>query len=332
MKRQWLTLLLFLLTLLSILVGWNWRHVQQLTQAIPVSYPQPVQIFSDTPISFPRINTDRLLSDLKRLSFERYEEADRQLARNYIVEQLEAAGWKPQMQTFGSGVNIYADRPGTDPNGSVILLGAHYDSVKSSPGADDNATAVATTLEAARLFQKEQTFRTLRILFFDQEEKGLLGSEAYVGQLGERAKLRGAVIMDMLGYSCNQPGCQTYPSVLPVTPPNDRGNFLAVIGDQGHSSLIDSFTEASQPGLPQILSLAIPTFGSFTPDLVRSDHAPFWRAGVGAVLVTDTANFRNPNYHQPTDTIDQIDVNFFAGSAQTVVNAIAILLQGSTAE
>ncbi|HEY9697924.1 MAG TPA: M20/M25/M40 family metallo-hydrolase [Trichocoleus sp.] len=330
MKRQWITLLLFLITLLGILLSWNWRHVQHFPQMIPASYPQPVEVFSDTPISFPPVNADRLLSDLKNLSFPRSAEADRQLARRYILEQLEAAGWKPQMQRFENGINIYADRPGTDPNGSVILLGAHYDSVESSPGADDNATAVATTLEAARLFQKEQTLRTLRVVFFDAEEKGLLGSIAYVEQLEEPAKLQGAVIMDMLGYRCNEPGCQTYPSVLPVKPPNDRGNFLAVIGDQGHPALTDSFTDANQPGLPQILSLSIPTFGGFTPDLVRSDHAPFWRAGIGAVLVTDTANFRNPHYHQPTDTIDTIDRSFFSGSAQTVINAIAILLQGGT--
>lgn len=331
MRRRWLGILLFLITIAAILLGWA-MHPQRLKpQAREVDYLQPLRVFSDTPIVFPRSNPDRLMADLNNLAYVRYAAEERDRARRYIVRELESAGWQVQEQPFGEGgVNLLAERPGTDPTAGVILLGGHYDTVHDSPGVDDNATAVATLLEAARLFHKEQTPRTLRLVLFDLEEAGLLGSEAYVQQLQSDSTFHGAVILDMLGYACDTPGCQTYPPVLPVAPPTDRGNFLGVIGDQGHPALTESFADANQPNLPQVVTLAVPTMGRFTPDLVRSDHAPFWRSGLGAVLVTDTANFRNPHYHQPTDTLETIDRDFFLGSAQTVINAIAILLQGAT--
>jgi hypothetical protein len=272
------------------------------------------------------VQASRLLVDVEALTFERYAEADRARARDYIAQALEAAGWITQFHEFGGGVNLYAERSGTDPAAGTILLGAHYDTVEVSPGADDNATAVATVLEAARLL-KQPTARTLQLVFFDLEEQGLLGSRPFVAEKVEKQTLRGAVILDMLGYACEQSGCQTYPP-LPIQPPTDRGNFLAVLGDQGHPELIDSFVQPqTQPDLPLVLTLPIPTLGGFAPDVVRSDHAPFWKKGIGAVLVTDTANFRNPHYHQASDTFDKLDPNFLVGSAQTVINAVARLLQ-----
>lgn len=330
MRRRWIGVLLFLVTIAAVFVGWG-MHQQQLSPlAKEVEYSLPFRVSSDTPIVFPRTVPDRLIADLDALTYIRHGEADRARARSYIVQQLRSAGWQVQEQPFGNGgINLVAERPGTDSRAGVVLLGGHYDTVEDSPGADDNATAVATLLEAARLFQQEPTPRTLRLVFFDLEEAGLLGSEFYVQQLQNEPNFHGAVILDMLGYSCDTPGCQTFPSVLPVAPPTDRGNFLGVIGDQGHPGLTESFTDANQPELPQVITLSVPTMGRFTPDLVRSDHAPFWRSGRGAVLVTDTANFRNPHYHKPTDTLETIDRDFFLGSAQTVINALAILLQGA---
>jgi Zn-dependent M28 family amino/carboxypeptidase len=280
----------------------------------------------------PTVDSQRLLTDLESLTFNRYAQADREKARRYILRALQDAGWTVQEMPFElsatSGVNVYAERTGSDPTAGAILLGAHYDSVERSPGADDNATSLATVLEAARLLSAA-TPRTLKLVFFDLEEVGLLGSQAFIDEPDQQDNLKGAVILDMVGYACYQAGCQSYPPMLPITPPTDRGDFLAVIGNQGHPALINSFTQSTRPTLPQVLTLEIPTFGNFTPDLVRSDHAPFWKNGLGAVLVTDTANFRNPHYHQPTDTLETIDREFFLGSAQVIVNAVTALLQGS---
>ena len=288
------------------------------------------------------VQGDRLLADVAALAFERFERGDRQTAQAYILQMLQATGWETRLQTFTNtdfandavegviaGTNILATRPGRDPTAGVVILGAHYDTVARSPGADDNATGVATVLEAARLLGSITTPRTLELVLFDQEETGLWGSQAFVNAL-EAEELRGgdrlAVILDMVGYRCTAPNCQSYPSALPITPPSDRGDFLAVLSDQPHPELAAAFLAATAPSLPPVFTLAIPLLGAITPDLLRSDHAPFWDRRIGAALVTDTANFRNPHYHQPSDTPTTLDTEFFEGSAQIVIHAILQLL------
>ena len=174
------------------------------------------------------------------------------------------------------------------------------------------------------------TPRSLQLVLFDLEELGLIGSGIFVEKLSQPQTLKGVVILDMIGYTCKTAGCQTYPP-LPIQPPTDRGDFLAAIGDQAHPELAESVAQAAKqaalPNLPPVFALSVPTLGGLAPDLVRSDHTPFWKIGIGAVLLTDTANFRNPNYHQPTDTLKTIDRDFFVGSAQIVVNTVTALLQ-----
>ncbi|NJO41233.1 MAG: M28 family peptidase [Cyanobacteria bacterium CRU_2_1] len=322
MKRRLIWLLLFVAAIVSIIVGWNWQQIRSQTRAAEVGYQPPLKQVTIAP---PTVDSQRLLADVEALAFTRYDEDDRRHTRDYITQGLEEAGWTPQTQKFDGGINIVAERSGTDSEAGTILLGAHYDTVEQSPGVDDNATSVAVVLEVARLLGQQPTPRTLQLVFFDLEEVGLVGSEAFVKQVDSET-LQGAIVLDMVGYACYTDGCQSYPPVLPITPSTNRGDFLAVIGDQGHSHLVDSFTQTSSAELPPVLTLTLPTMGRFTPDLVRSDHAPFWRNGMGAVLVTDTANFRNPNYHQPSDTVETIDPEFFRGAAQIVVNAVAILL------
>ncbi|MCU0524506.1 MAG: M28 family peptidase [Elainella sp. Prado103] len=320
MKKLWLWLTV-LLTTTFLLVAWRWPEMpwagltgQKITDRVQIS----------TPLTLPTVEPDRLLRDLNFLAFERYTASDRQRARKYIRQELEAAGWQVEEQPFWDGVNLYAERSGSDPSLKAVLLGAHYDTVENSPGVDDNGTGVATVLEAARLLGSLSTPRSLKLVLFDLEEEGLLGSTAYVEQVA-KTDLRGAIVLDMLGYRCEVIGCQSYPPVLPLRPPTDRGNFLAAIGDQSHPDLLESFV--NQVPLPLVLTLSVPTLGGVAADLVRSDHAPFWHKGIGAVLVTDTANFRNPHYHQPSDTVETIDPEFFVGSAQQIIHAVARLLQ-----
>lgn len=319
-----------------VLGGWNW-YQGQLSAAVEASNSPLIarDVPGDITVDLPSIDSQRIWADVAALSFKRYSEPDRQRAREYILSELEQAGWQPQPQPFEGGINIVARRSGADPEAGTILLAAHYDTVEQAPGADDNATGVATVLETARLLEQYATPRSLELVLFDQEETGLVGSTAYAAQLPAGEKLEAAIVMDMIGYACHTAGCQSYPP-LPITPATDRGEFLGVIGDQGHADLLDSFTQpapsaasqskSAQLALPQVLTLSVPTLGRLTPDLMRSDHLSFWRKGIGAVLVTDTANFRNPNYHQPGDTIDTLDQDFFLGAAQIVVNATVSLL------
>lgn len=285
-------------------------------------------------LELPQVDSERLWRYLEALAGERYGDGDRDRTRNYLSQQLREMGFSPVLQPFNGGVNVFAERKGTDPSAGAILVGAHYDTVPRSPGVDDNATGVAVVLEVARLLSSKSTPRTLQVVLFDREELGLLGSLAFTGNKSQLKDLQGVIVLDMVGYACQISGCQSYPEGLAsnqflqaagVKSP-DKGEFIAVVGDAEHLPLLSTFTESGKADLPTVVTLPVPLKGVLTPDVLRSDHAPFWYQGVGAVLVTDTANLRSPHYHQPTDTLATIDRPFFTGSAQIVVNATAKLL------
>lgn len=344
MRRFWGWMAVAILVAIFSGVGWQWGKaaIHEGIGLRPTPSPVTATALRPQDREAAQVQGDRLLADVAALAFERFERGDRQTAQAYILQRLEAAGWETRLQVFANaeaaddtvagalaGTNIIATRPGSDPTAGVVILGAHYDTVAQSPGADDNATGVATVLEAARLLGSIETPRTLELVLFDQEETGLWGSQAFVadweadeGREGDRL----AVILDMVGYRCTAPNCQSYPSALPITPPSDRGDFLAVLSDQPHPELAAAFLAAAAPSLPRVFTLAIPLLGALTPDLLRSDHAPFWDRRIGAALVTDTANFRNPHYHQPSDTPATLDPQFFEGSAQIIIHAVLQLL------
>ena len=294
-----------------------------------------------------RVDEARLMAHVAALAQPRYSTSEKAIASSYITARLIDYGLTPIQQRYdpaasGSaeqgGMNIIAELPGSDPNAGAIVLGAHYDTVAASPGADDNGSAIATLLETARLLSQQAAVGnsfpvTLKLVFFDQEEhqgdgSGLLGSLAFTQNADNIAGVRGAVILDMVGYACHTEGCQTYPLRLPLQNLPETGDFLAVLGLQSQSDLIDAFMRSAGRSEPRVLSLPIPepTLKIF-PDLLRSDHAPFWEKDIPALFVSDTANFRNPYYHTPQDTPNTLDLSFFKGSAQHVVNAIATLLQ-----
>lgn len=290
-----------------------------------------------TTIVAPSVQGDRLWGALGAIVGQRYTEAERARTRQYLTEVLTALGWQVESQAFEQGVNLLARWPSIDsvddrPDGSEVLLAAHYDTVQGSPGADDNGTGVAVLLEVARLYSAQQAIaprqgRLLQLAFFDQEEAGLLGSLAFVSEASRLAPLHGVVVLDMLGVSCYEPGCQAYPAALQGWAPSDRGDFVAVVGEADRPGLLAAFARGAEGRWPVVFPLPVPFKGLLTPDVLRSDHAPFWLVGVGAVLLTDTANLRNPHYHQPTDTLETIDVEFFEGAAQRVVEGVWLLLQ-----
>ena len=278
-------------------------------------------------VNIPKVSAQKLLAHVRALNYRRYSELERSRTRNYLIKSLKQFGWKPELQTFEGGVNIFTQRPGTDAKAGSILVAAHYDTVLTSPGADDNATGVAVVLEVARLLGSLSTSRTLQLAFFDREELGLLGSRAFVADKKHLENLQGAIILDMVGFACHTAGCQKYPQGLPIVPPSNQGDFLAVVGDMEHAQLLDAF-QSPVPEIP-LLTLPVPLKGMLMPDVLRSDHAPFWYQGIGAVLLTDTANLRTPHYHQPSDTPATLDKSFFTGSAQIAVNATTKLLNSS---
>ncbi len=324
--------------------------------ADPALMSQAQREVGSSTMTAPRVDSDRLLESLQRLQAlqaARFTAAQLAATRDFLTGSLLSLGWQVESHGFSTGTNLIATWPdgASDErreSGKKLLIGAHYDTVAGSPGADDNGTGVAALLEIARLYGATESAQDLMLVFFDQEEQGLAGSLALATPL-RVAGLRGAVILEMLGATCDEAGCQQYPpgidpqvlrdsSGQPLGGDGgDRGDFIAVIGDAEHPELLEAFDRSgeSQPvgeegsdmasSLPPLLTLPIPFKGLLTPDVMRSDHAPFWLQGLGAVMVTDTANLRNPHYHRASDRLDTLNPEFFQGVVQRVVNAIAEL-------
>ncbi len=275
------------------------------------------------------VDVERLMGHVRRLvEWDRSSAEGRVAARAYLGHALTDLGYQPELHAFAGGLNVVGTRPGQDPGAGVVLVGAHFDAVPGSPGADDNATGLAAALEVARAFAARPTRRGLRVVFFDREEDGLAGSQRYAASEERLHDLRAVVILEMLGARCTTPGCQRHPPGLPPGLAPDRGDFLAIVADLGHPAPLAAFRRAAGPGRPPVLTLPVPERGRALPDTRRSDHAPFWDRDVPAVLVTDTADLRSPHYHQPTDTPAHLDVDFFAGSTAVVIDAVGALLDG----
>ena len=203
-----------------------------------------------------------------------------------------------------------------------ILIGAHYDAVPGTPGADDNATGVAVLLELAAAFADSPLKYPLQLVALDLEEYGLLGSTAYAAQLKQnKQRLRLMLSLEMLGYCSDAPGSQTYPDLIKPFY-SDRANFIALVGNL--SAIGDLFSlrrQMKKHGTPCEI-LPDPSSGRLIPITGFSDHRPFWEQKYRAIMVTDTAMLRNPNYHQASDTIKTLDLNFLTNTCQSLTAAL----------
>lgn len=258
-------------------------------------------------------------------------------ARRYATELLQQSGWDVEPQAFSAedesgrslnGVNLVARRGDLfDPSLPRFCLGAHLDSRPDSPGADDNASAVAALLEVARLLPESRRL-AIELVAFDLEEDGILGGAFHAEQSRSAGvDLRGMVSLEMLGYCDPAPGSQALPRSLVGLYP-DVGNFIAVIGNQNSGLLIERFRAGMQRvnGLP-VETLAVPDNGNQLQATRLSDHSPFWDAGFPALMITDTSFLRNPHYHLPSDTPETLDWEFLqrvtAGCLEAVREVLA---------
>ena len=225
-----------------------------------------------------------------------------------IAEELEGNGYRAFLQ--GPFRNVVALPQGDGP---FTLVCAHYDSVSTTPGADDNASAVAVMLGVARS-------RPLNVGFvaFNREEDGMLGSTDFVEWLRtpEAPRFREAHVLEMVGYTDPRPGAQRAPPPIPqMLMPRDRGDFIGVVGlGAGYRMAGDVLRAAKNTlGVPPVVTLQAPrALLGWAPDLGMSDHLPFVEGGLPAVMWTDTAYFRTPHYHRRTDTPDTLDYTFMA--------------------
>jgi hypothetical protein len=237
----------------------------------------------------------------------------------YVEAELTKAGFRVRRETIRHGTRsadqLIADRPGSDPT-KVVAVGAHLDTVPGSPGADDDGSGIAGLLAIARATKGVATTKGLRIYAFAFEEDGLVGASQHVANLPEpdRAAIAAMIDMDMIGYRDSRPGSQRYPpgiEQLVRQPLPDSGDFIAAVGIEGEP-ILPAMTHAQQY-VPDLRAGVVPLrrwqiFAA--PDTMRGDHAPFWLAGIPAAQVGDTGNFRNPHYHQPSDRLETVDVEF----------------------
>ncbi len=254
-------------------------------------------------------------------------------AARYIHGCLEGAGLEVGEEAYdyrGRRVaNLIATPPGTAGASAYYLVGAHYDTVPTTPGADDNASAVAVMLELGRRLTEIPTAAPVKLAAFTLEEPPAFntrqqGSRVFVRErkrAGDR--ILGAVVLEMVGYTCPR---QHYPVVLHWAGYPRQGNFIGVVGDWRSRRFGRAVLEGfKKNGRLPVESLFVPLRGWVLPATRLSDHASFWDSGFPALMVTDTAFFRNPNYHLPSDTIDTLDFGFMAQLVESLTLALAEL-------
>jgi Zn-dependent M28 family amino/carboxypeptidase len=253
-------------------------------------------------------------------------------AADYIRTQLEAAGFAVAAQAYEvRGVrceNLEVTIPGSRRPGEITLAGAHYDTVEGSPGADDNASGVAGLIEIARELRGSAPARTLKFVAFVNEEPpffpfGQMGSRMYADAARARGDdIRLMLSLEMLGYYSGRPGSQSYPPFLKwFYPP--RGDFIAFVSNlrsrRGLAELTRAFRAHCDFPSAQLAS------PGFVPGVGWSDQRSFWRAGYAGVMVTDTAFYRNPHYHQATDTPERLRYPEMARVVEGLARALAAL-------
>lgn len=259
--------------------------------------------------------------------------------KDSIEARFSEAGFLTSRQDFlfqnQNGQNILGRKPGLLDESSTWIIDGHFDSVSNTPGADDNGSAVVGVLEMVRILGKYSFEQNLLFVGFDFEEAGLIGSQRYV-QSGRRPfeSIKGVYNMEMIGYYSDEPDTQQLPfgfsSLFPaaaaaVIADDYRGNFLTNVGNANSAALITSIEESATQYVPElrVISLNVPGTGTLVPDLRRSDHAPFWDAGVPALMLTDGANFRNQNYHTPGDASSTLNYTFMSRVIKTILAAVA---------
>jgi hypothetical protein len=280
--------------------------------------------------------------------------------------------------------NIVVDLPGTDKSSEVVLVGAHFDAVPNSPGADDNGSGVAALLEMARVYSLERaagatTRRTIRLAFFNIEEAGCIGSSAYYrdwrnqnpdhgrgdaekgvgaekqdekGKSTPQPPLSGAgsemqprggerivamLSLETMGYFSDEPNSQKSPFPPNLELPGGLkiemptvGDFIAIVGIAKHKDLIHTLTREMKAAAPGLKTFDTSFAPMPLPDMLRSDHRAFLLNGIPAVMVTDSANFRNPHYHKPTDTFETLDAARFTLVTRALVAAVWALAEPVT--
>ena len=251
-------------------------------------------------------------------------------AAAYVERELADAGYTVARETYtASGqevANLVAELPGDTKKHEVVIVGAHYDTVPTTPGADDNASAVAMLIEVARRMRGLRTARTVRFVGFACEEvphfhTGEMGSQIHARACKARGeRICGMLCLEMVGFYATGPGSQQVPPAIPrlfhgVLP--KEGDFLAAVGNLRSWRLLRQFRRGFKR------ATRFPLFSIGLPEVITeirfSDNSSFWDQGSQALMITDTSFYRNPHYHMASDTPDTLDYERMAQATLGVV-------------
>lgn len=243
---------------------------------------------------------------------------------------------RERYQTLGEEVaNIYVERAGATKPRETVIVGAHYDTIPSTPGADDNASAVAMLIEIARLLQHVSCRRTIRFIAFACEEPPYfqldsMGSQIHARGCRSRQEcVKAMICLEMVGYYSNEPNSQRVPEGIPrwlhwAFP--RRGSFLAAVGNMRSVGTVWRFRCGFKS------AIRFPLFSIALPERVHeirlSDNSSFWDQGYPALMITDTSFLRNPHYHCATDLPDTLDYERMADATIGVAGGVARLAGG----
>jgi len=267
------------------------------------------------------VSEDRLIADVQRMQGVRHHSGGPggrlDQTRDYIREQMADRDIAFDEQRFvhqgSTGINIVGSLVGSAGPNDYYLVDGHYDTVTTTPGADDNASGTAGMLEVMRVLSQFNAERSIRFVGFDKEELGLVGSRHYARNLPANEAVLGMINFEMIGYTCTtQPECQNFPNADTAIY-NIRSSFA--------QSMSDTFIAVGNTHVPGLKISSVPDDGD--SNFRRSDHAPFWDIGVDALFISDGANFRTPHYHQASDRLEFLDTEFMANIVKTAVGTLA---------
>ncbi len=309
------------------MVSWGWTALSGCLFSVPARLDDG----APTPGCAPEgVSAERLLADVATLAREPRRSLERRAeVRAWLAERWTALGYTVEERPFTiagvRGTNVVA----SGPAGGTVWVGAHYDSVASTPGADDDASGVAAVLELARVLGPEVP---VRYVLFDAEEPHdasvgregrnyAFGSQAFVDALGP-GEASAAFVLESIGRACET--CQQLPPGVPSSLVKVDGTAVYWVVDEPSAAPWADLVATARAAVPTRPAHAVgfADRGDDLPQSRFSDHAPFWDAGIPAVMVTDTAMLRNADYHRPGDTADRIDGAYLADATTGVGAAV----------
>jgi Zn-dependent M28 family amino/carboxypeptidase len=249
----------------------------------------------------------------------------------YIQQHFEAAGGIVTIQPFEVSETTYKNVRCHFGNsdGPKIIIGAHYDSHGNTPGADDNASGVAGLIELAYLLGAHTPEGNFELIAYTLEEPPFFATK-YMGShfhaeaiRDEGERIAGVIILEMIGYFTDAFGSQDYPSLLFKLIYPNRGNFIAVVGNTDQRA----FTKQVKISMTADSDLSVKSINApaGVPGIDFSDHRNYWKFGYDAVMITDTAFYRNKAYHKANDTWDRLDYEKMGQVVQGVYSAMVQL-------